>query len=54
VCGGSAVLYVVVHELVHLKEKNHTHKFWEILATILPDYDKRKEWLKLNGNFLEL
>lgn len=46
--------YVVVHELVHLKEKNHTQKFWEILATILPDYEKRKEWLKLNGNFMEL
>jgi len=46
--------YVVVHELVHLKEKNHTQRFWEILATILPDYEKKKEWLRVNGNYLEL
>jgi len=46
--------YVVVHELVHLREKNHTQKFWEIVATILPDYEKRKEWLKVNGNHFEL
>lgn len=46
--------YVVVHELVHLKEKNHTQKFWEILASILPDYEPRKEWLRVNGNYLEL
>jgi len=46
--------YVVIHELVHLKEKNHTQRFWEILATILPDYEKRKEWLKINGNHFEL
>lgn len=46
--------YVVVHELVHLKEKNHTQRFWEILATIIPDYEKRKEWLKVNGNHFEL
>jgi predicted metal-dependent hydrolase len=46
--------YVVVHELVHLREKNHTQRFWEILATILPDYEKRKEWLKVNGNHFEL
>ena len=46
--------YVVVHELVHLKEKNHTRKFWEIVASILPDYEKRKEWLKMNGNSFDL
>lgn len=46
--------YVVVHELVHLREKNHTQKFWEIVATIMPDYEKRKEWLRMNGNYFEL
>ena len=46
--------YVVVHELVHLKEKNHTPKFWEMVAAVLPDYEKRKEWLRVNGNCLEV
>ncbi len=46
--------YVVVHELVHLKEKNHTQRFREIMASVLNDYEKRKEWLKVNGNYLEI
>ena len=50
----SIVDYVVVHELVHLKEKNHTQKFWEIMGTVLSDYEKRKEWLKVNGNYFEI
>jgi hypothetical protein len=44
--------YVVVHEMVHLKEKNHTDEFWSLMASILPDYEKRKEWLRVNGKLL--
>lgn len=46
--------YVIVHELVHLKEKNHTHSFWKKVKTILPDYEKHKEWLKKNGYLLRI
>lgn len=46
--------YVVVHELVHLKEKNHTQRFWDIMGSVLADYEKRKEWLKVNGNYFEI
>lgn len=38
--------YVVVHELAHLKEMNHSKRFYEIIAEILPDYKNRKRLLK--------
>ena len=44
--------YVVVHELVHLKEKNHSNRFWMALEAIMPDYHEAKGWLKDNGHVL--
>jgi len=41
--------YVIVHELAHLTEINHTDKFWELVESVIPDYKQRKEWLKVNG-----
>ena len=41
--------YVVVHELVHLKHKNHTTAFWNEVDKLIPDYQDRKQWLKVNG-----
>ena len=38
--------YVVVHELAHLKEMNHSSKFYAIIARVLPDYKIRKRLLK--------
>ncbi|MCK4269695.1 MAG: M48 family metallopeptidase [Methanogenium sp.] len=35
-------------------EKNHTPEFWEIIKAILPDYEERKEWLKINGKYLDI
>jgi len=46
--------YVVVHELIHLVEKNHSKQFWHRVQTILPNYKEQKNWLKLNGNTLTL
>ena len=46
--------YVVVHELCHLKELNHSKAFWAQVGKILPDYKKRRAWLKKNGNSLRL
>ena len=46
--------YVIVHELCHIKEMNHSHRFWKAVEDILPDYKERRKWLKLNGNiFIE-
>ncbi len=46
--------YVVVHELVHLVEKNHTKDFWDKVKVLMPDYEKHKAWLKQNGYLLRL
>lgn len=42
--------YVVVHELAHIPEKNHSKRFWKKVEIILPDYKTRRKWLKENGN----
>lgn len=41
--------YVVVHELCHRKEMNHSARFWAEVARVLPDYQKSRQWLKDNG-----
>lgn len=47
------VEYVVVHELTHLLESNHTADFWAVVRNQLPDYLKSKDWLKRAGGLLE-
>jgi predicted metal-dependent hydrolase len=44
--------YVVVHELVHLKEHNHTKKFWQSVQLLIPHYQQAREWLRTNNNLL--
>lgn len=41
--------YVVVHELAHRKEMNHSPSFWAEVERILPDYKERRKWLKTYG-----
>ncbi len=42
--------YVVIHELCHLKELNHSQRFWNEVAKYCPDYKSCKQWLKTNGS----
>jgi predicted metal-dependent hydrolase len=44
--------YVVVHELCHIKVKNHSSQFWALVAEHLPDYKSRRLWLKQQGRSL--
>ncbi len=41
--------YVVIHELAHLKEMNHSRSFWQLVEEFCPDYKKQLAWLKENG-----
>lgn len=45
--------YVIVHELAHLFEPNHTPRFWNIIRAQTPTMEKAKAWLKENGQLLE-
>lgn len=44
--------YVIVHELAHLLEPNHTEDFWLCVERAMPDYAERKQWLALHGGSL--
>ena len=48
----SIIDYILIHELVHIKEKNHSRRFWNDLESIIPDYRKHRLWLKENGQSL--
>ncbi len=41
---------VVVHELCHRKEMNHSKRFYEEVLRVMPDYYEREQWLKANGS----
>ena len=44
--------YIIVHELCHLKEFNHTKNFWMLVKRFCPDYKNQILWLKKNDNYL--
>lgn len=41
--------YVLLHELAHLQEQNHSHRFWAIVEKAMPDYKNHEKWLKTHG-----
>ena len=46
--------YVIIHELCHLIHHNHSKEFWNEVIKYMPDYKKKKEWLRLNGVKIEI
>jgi predicted metal-dependent hydrolase len=44
--------YIVLHELCHIKIKEHSHHYWDLLHKFMPDYHDKAEWLKANGSNL--
>jgi len=45
--------YVVAHEVAHLKEMNHSKRFWEKVGSLEPDYPRAKRWLELHHRSLQ-
>ena len=46
--------YVVVHELAHVKYKNHSKLFWREVERLCPDYKNRRKWLKQNAFLMKI
>ncbi|MEW6303210.1 MAG: SprT family zinc-dependent metalloprotease [Verrucomicrobiota bacterium] len=44
--------YIILHELMHLHEMNHSAKFWRRVEQVCPDYDLAEHWLKQHGDLL--
>ncbi len=42
--------YVIVHELSHLIEMNHSDRFWKVVSDVMPNYEEKEKWLSINGN----
>ncbi|MEM0994957.1 MAG: M48 family metallopeptidase [Bacteroidota bacterium] len=45
--------YVIIHELAHLIEMNHSNRFWNLVAKAMPDYQAKEVWLKENGHLCD-
>ena len=45
--------YVIIHELAHLIELNHSDRFWKLVSEAVPDYEEKERWLKENGHLCE-
>jgi predicted metal-dependent hydrolase len=45
--------YVIVHELAHRSQMNHSHRFWAIVAKYDPEYQAHRNWLKRNGSTVD-
>jgi predicted metal-dependent hydrolase len=44
--------YVIIHELAHLKERNHSPAFWALVEKAVPDYKEHRRWLRGSGRSL--
>lgn len=44
--------YLVIHELCHLREPNHSARFWQLVETYCPEFRNCRSWLKQNGGML--
>lgn len=46
--------YLVVHEMSHLEHMNHSKSYWKKVYSVMPDYEKKDQWLKINGHKLSV
>ncbi|MBK7408991.1 MAG: DUF45 domain-containing protein [Saprospirales bacterium] len=45
--------YVIVHELAHLIELNHSDRFWKLISEVMPSFEEKEKWLRKNGHLCE-
>jgi len=50
----SVVDYIVVHELAHLIQPDHSKEFWDTVKAVIKDAEEKKDWLRVNGKQLVL
>ncbi len=48
-----ALRYVVIHELCHLRYRDHSPRFWNLVESLCPDWREQREWLKARGHALK-
>jgi predicted metal-dependent hydrolase len=46
--------YVLAHEMAHSLHEEHSDAFWNTVGALIPEYEERREWLRLNGNTLRV
>lgn len=51
-CPEEVVEYIIIHELCHTKEKNHSKKFWLLVENCCPKYKSHEKWLKDNRSIV--
>jgi len=44
--------YIILHEICHLKIKEHSYHYWDHVRRYMPNYQEKIEWLKVSGNHL--
>jgi predicted metal-dependent hydrolase len=48
-CPDFVFRYVIIHEMSHTVERNHSNRFWNLLESLDPDYELAEKWIKSNG-----
>lgn len=42
--------YVILHEICHLKFRNHSNRFWKLVQKFMPNYIENKKWLEIHSD----
>lgn len=53
-CPPKVIDYIIIHELSHTIEKNHSRKFYNLVASMMPDYEVAEKWLKTNKSIIHV
>jgi predicted metal-dependent hydrolase len=44
--------YVLIHELMHIKQQNHSRRFWRLVEAACPEFRDAERWLRTTGRTL--